>query len=234
MSRILPLLLASLLLLTACGTPEPAAPQVVIALIDLSGSTAAVREQYLAQTRQIMESLPAGSRFLALPVSLTVPALADTTFPTYTWWATNSFTHGREMRRLRQEAMAEIEAGITQAAGSSGTHILDSLREAEKFLAGYPDGAGAVYILSDMVEQSDLIDFYNLTADGVIPALAKVQEDRALPNLHGASVTVAGLEAASTLKPSTVRAIQSFWEEIFQQAGATLRRYSPTLQVDSP
>jgi|GEM_PF-2891640 len=235
--RLLPTL--ALLLLTACGATQPAAspqqPKIVLTLLDLSGSTESVRARYLAQTEQIMESVPPGARFLLLPISarsLTTPAVVDLTFPTYTWWKTNSFTYDRDTTRLQEEALGKIRAALETAIDQPGTALLDGLKRAEEFLTSYPDGSGAIYLLSDMVEQGDQIDLYNLTDEAIAPTLDSVAEKGLLPNLRGASVTVAGLEAASSLPPARVRAVQSFWEQFFESAGTKLRRYSPTLQVE--
>ncbi|MFZ5815257.1 MAG: hypothetical protein ACOY93_08130 [Bacillota bacterium] len=236
LSRLLPLILAAALL-QACGTRQaaaPAQPRILLALLDLSGSTEGVRDQYLAQVERIVAHVPPGGRLVVLPVSarsLTAPAAVDLTFPEYVWWRTNSLTHSREMGRRRKEALEGVTALLQQRLPGKGTALLDSLLQVQEFLKPYPEGTAALYIISDMVEQSELLDLWNLTEAGVGPALAKVEEGGRLPALKGAAVTVAGLEAAGSLPAARVMAIRSFWEQLLQRADGRLLWYSPTLQL---
>lgn len=231
------LLLVILPAVSACGARKvstPAQPRLVVALLDVSGSTEAVRDPYLAQVGRIVESVPAGGRLVVLPISsqsLTAPAAIDITFPEYTWWQTNAFTHGRKMRHLQEKAMEGVTALFEQNPGTRGTALVDSLRQAQDFLKAYPEGAGALYIISDMVEQSDLLDMYSLEDADVESALAKVHEASRLPSLRGATVAVAGLEAAGHLPAGRILAIRRFWEQLFEAAGARLIGYSATLQL---
>lgn len=236
-ATLLALLILTGLLLQACGAQRaatPDQPQIILTLLDLSGSTEAVRENYLAQVERIIAAVPPGGRLVILPVSarsLTAPAALDLTLPAYTWWKTNSFTHGRAVNRLRQQALETVAALLEQNPGTRGTALIDSLLQAQAFLKEYPEGAGAIYIISDMVEQSDLLDLYGLEQAGVEPALAKVSEAERMPALNGAAVTVAGLEAAGHLPSAQVLAIKSFWEGLLESAGARLLWYSPTLKL---
>lgn len=236
-AALITLLLWSGALLSACGTPQASAatqPRIVVALLDVSASTDAVRDSYLADVKQIVESVPAGARLVLLPISsrsLTAPALLDISFPDNTWWKTNSFTYGREVKRLRTQAFETVSTPPKEDPGRAGTAIIDSLVQAQEYLKLYPDGAGAIFIVSDMVEQSDLLDMYDLDGTGIESALAKVRDAGRLPALRGAAVNVAGLEASGHLPADRVTAIRGFWEELFQTADARLLRYSPALQL---
>lgn len=230
-------LLTSTLLLSACGAEEastPAQPDLVLTLLDVSSSTEAVRSTYLAQVERIVGSVPAGARLVILPVSansLTAPAAFDATFPTYTWWQTNSFTHNRQMNKLRQEAMEAASALFEQNPGSRGTALVDSLVQVQEYLRPFPEGSAALYIISDMVEQSQLLDLYDLKEAGIEEALQTVEQASRLPSLRGATVTVAGLEASSHIPAEGVLAIRHFWEKLFERAGGELVGYSPTLHL---
>lgn len=236
MKSLLPCMVVLALLLSGCGArpaSTPTEPQVVIALLDVSGSTEAVRAKYMAQVEAIVASVPAGARLVVLPVSarsLTAPTVVDITFPTYTWWKSNSFTHDRTVKKRRDEALAAVSALFEESPGSRGTALVDGLIQAQEFLKPYPEGAGALYLISDMVEQSDLLNLYDLTEAGVQPALGKVREAKRMPSLRGAAVSVAGLEASGHLPSERVLAIRSFWEQLFERAGARLQGYAPTLQ----
>lgn len=212
------------------GTPAP--PQVVLTLLDLSGSTEAVRARYLSAVETVIARVPPGSRLVILPVSdrsLTAPAVVDLTFPAYRRLSTNSFIHRREMTRLRRQALEAVGAAVKPEVGARGTALLDSLLQAQDFLRSYPEGAGAIYIISDMVEQSQTLDLFGLGPAGVEPALARAEESGQVPDLRGAAVTVTGLEAAGHMESETVLAVRAFWEALFERAGARLLQYSPTL-----
>lgn len=232
---ILPGLLTLTVLLSGCGARPAntaAPPQVVLALLDLSGSTESVRARYLAAVETVVARVPAGARLVILPVSdrsLTAPAAADVTFPPHRRFSTNSFIHRREMTRLRRHALEAVGAAVTPEAGARGTALLDSLLQAQDFLRSYPEGAGSIYIISDMVEQSQTLDLFGLEPAGVEPALARAEDARRVPDLRGAAVTVTGLEASGHLEPETVLAIRTFWEGLFERAGGRLIQYSPTL-----
>ncbi|MDB4895309.1 MAG: hypothetical protein JWN15_1571 [Firmicutes bacterium] len=232
---LLTLVLGLATLLAGCGTPAATMqPRIVITLLDVSGSTAAVRDNYLAEVKQIVDNVPAGARLVVLPVSsrsLTSPALLDISFPENTWWKTNSFTYGREVKRLRQQAMETVSTPHNQDPGRNGTAIIDSLVQVQEYLKPYAPGSGALYIISDMVEQSDLLDLYDLDGTAIQSALAKVSKSGRMPALRGAAVDVAGLEASGHLPSDRVMAIRSFWEHLFQTADARLVRYSPALRL---
>jgi hypothetical protein len=232
---LLVLVLGLAALLAGCGTAiTTTQPRIVITLLDVSGSTAAVRDSYLAEVKQIVDNVPAGARLVVLPVSsrsLTAPALLDISFPDNTWWKTNSFTSGREAKRLRQQALETVSAPHNQDAGRNGTAIIDSLVQVQEYLKPYAAGSGALYIISDMVEQSDLLNLYELDGTGIQSALAKVSKAGRMPALRGAAIDVAGLEAAGHLPSDRVMAIRSFWEHLFETADARLLRYSPALQL---
>jgi hypothetical protein len=234
---LLIMVMAAAVLCSGCiGRPAvQQAPTPVVVLIDRSGSTGPAADGFLEQFRRITASLQGGEHLLVLPVSgasLTAPPAVDLTFPPYQALTTNQFTHGRTVRQLRQEAEAQVAALLQQApdASSSHTAILDGLLRAQELLGGRP---GVICLISDMVEDSDVLRLDGLTEEQVAPALERAG-NRLPTNLEGARVHVAGLDAARELAPATVLAIHQFWEQVFQRAGATLVEYGPAFHALEP
>ncbi|HLN64109.1 MAG TPA: hypothetical protein VK464_21530 [Symbiobacteriaceae bacterium] len=232
MTRTLIAVALSVAMLASGCTGRPAtaeAPTPVVVLLDRSASTGPVADRYLTYFRQVTESLQGGERLLVLPVSgasLTAPPAVDLTFPAYRALTTNAFTHGRSMKKLRQEAADAVAALLEQPpdAASQHTAILDGLMRAQELLNGRP---GVICIISDMVEDSDVVRLDGLTEEQV-PAVLAAAAGRAPTTLQGARIHVAGLDAAGALPPARVLAIRHFWEQVFAGAGATLEEYGPT------
>ncbi|HYF79942.1 MAG TPA: hypothetical protein VD973_22755 [Symbiobacteriaceae bacterium] len=231
MRRLLFIALAALLLMTGCAASPAAEPagRPVIVLVDLSGSTAAVASTYRQQAQTIINSLKGGEHLLVLPISsssLTATAAVDLRFPAYRRFTTNEFTHGRAMKKARDEALAKVDAMLTAPRTESArrTAIIDGLLQAQDLLGGQP---GTICIISDMVEDSDLARFEALT-DEAIPTLLETIGSRKPAFPAGTKVHVAGLSAAGNyLEPARVLTIRRFWEAFFAEAGAELIGYGP-------
>lgn len=227
------LLLVSLaiLLVTGCAASPAAQPagRPVIVLVDLSGSTETVAPTYLQHVRAVIDSLTGGEHLLVLPISstsLTAAAAVDLHFPAYRRFTTNEFTHGRSMKKAREEALTKVDAMLTapRAETARRTAIIDGLLQAQDLLGGQP---GTICIVSDMVEDSDLARFETLT-DEAIPTLLDTLGSRMPSYPAETQVHVAGLSAAGAqLEPTQVLTIRRFWEAFFAEAGAQLIEYGP-------
>lgn len=225
------LLTAALLLLTACASNPAAQPtgRPVIVLIDLSGSTEAVASTYRQHAETVLASLKGGEHLLVIPISsssLTAAAAVDLRFPAYRRFTTNEFTHGRAMKKARDEALAKVDAMLAAPRTETArrTAIIDGLLQAQDLLGGQP---GTICLISDMVEDSDLARFETLS-DSDIPTLLETLGDRKPAFPTGTKVHVAGLSAAGGhLEPARVLTIRRFWEAFFTDAGAQLIEYGP-------
>ena len=231
MRRLLLFVLAAWLLMTGCAASPAAQPagRPVIILVDLSGSTEAVASTYRQQALTIIDSLKGGEHLLVLPISsssLTATAAVDLRFPAYRRFTTNEFTHGRAMKKARDEALAKVDAMLSAPRTESArrTAIIDGLLQVQDLLGGQP---GTICIISDMVEDSDLARFETLT-DEAIPTLLESIGSRKPAFPAETRVHVAGLSAAgSHLEPARVLTIRRFWEAFFTETGAQLVEYGP-------
>jgi len=226
---------AAFLLLAALAAgcaASPAAQQnrPVIVLVDLSGSTEAVAPTYKTYVQKVVDSLQGGEHLLILPISgtsLTAAATVDLQFPAYRRLTTNTFTHNRQMKKLRQEAMAGVDTLLSapRTATAQRTAIIDGLLQARDLAAGQP---GSIFIISDMIEDSDLARFETLAESEIPAVLAEVEAAGRLPQYPGNTrVHVAGLGAAGQMDPARVLAVRRFWEQFFTRAGAHLVEYGP-------
>lgn len=229
--RNLLLLSIAILLLTGC-TARPAAQPVgrpVIVLVDLSGSTEALAPTYRQYVQTVVDSLEGGEHLLVLPISsasLTAAAAVDIRFPVYRRFTTNEFTHGRAMKKARDEALAKVDAMLAAPRTETArrTAIIDGLLQVQDLLGGQP---GTICIISDMVEDSDLARFETLT-EADIPTLLETLGHRKPAFPADTQVHVAGLSAAGgQLEPAQVLTIRRFWEALFTEAGAQLIEYGP-------
>lgn len=231
--RLAPLVLAVALLAAGCGgrpATEPAGRPVVI-LLDLSGSTEAVAPLYKRYVGQVVDSLEGGEHLLVVPISgasLTAAAAVELRFPAYHRFTTNSFAHGRAMKKLRQEALDGVDKLLAspRTAAAQRTAIIDGLLQTGDLIAGRP--GATICIISDMVEDSDLARFESLTEAAIPAVLEKVEAGGRLPRFPGETgVHVAGLGAAGQMEPARILAVRRFWEQFFARAGATLVEYGP-------
>ncbi|MDF2626697.1 MAG: hypothetical protein K0R39_528 [Symbiobacteriaceae bacterium] len=225
------LLLITIVLLTGCTASPAAQPagRPVIVLVDLSGSTEAVASTYRQYVQTVIDSLKGGEHLMVLPISstsLTATAAVDVHFPAFRRFTTNEFTHGRAMKKARDEALTKVDALLTapRTEAALGTAIIDGLLQARDLLGGQP---GTICIISDMVEDSDLARFETL-ADNEIPTLMESLGTRRPTYPAGTRVHVAGLSAAGGhIEPAQVLTIRRFWETFFAEAGAQLVEYGP-------
>ncbi|HWI50516.1 MAG TPA: hypothetical protein VNT01_00030 [Symbiobacteriaceae bacterium] len=214
----------------ASPAAQPGPGRPVIVLVDLSGSTEAVAPTYKTYVQKVVDSLQGGEHLLILPISsasLTSAAAVDLQFPAYRRLTTNTFTHNRQMKKLRLEAMAGVDTLLTapRTAAAQRTAIIDGLLQARDLAAGRP---GSIFIISDMVEDSDLACFETLAENEIPGVLSAVEAAGRLPQFPAnTQVHVAGLGAAGQMEPARVLAVRRFWEQLFARAGAQLVEYGP-------
>jgi hypothetical protein len=81
-------------------------------------------------------------------------------------------------------------------------------------------------IFSDMLENTDLLTFGQLVQDGADAALARVEAQRMVPDLAGIDVDAFGIGRSHApgrppLPVSTQRVLETFWNDLFREAGAS-------------
>ncbi len=124
----------------------------------------------------------------------------------------------------RDEIKAQFDL-IEPQARSSATRIFDALAGAADIIANNPGYAPEIVVLSDMVEQSPILDLSNRTLDdaGIAALLDKLGTQGLLPDLHQATIHVSGGAGADA---AAYAATKSVWEAYFKRANAQLLRYS--------
>ena len=142
--------------------------------------------------------------------------------------------------RKKQKAYADCLSSIATKVPRRGaqnkvaikkveaTAILETLSFIREVLNADQSKRKRIVIYSDMIQNSDFINFYKLgpkdTPEVLIDRTAK---EGLIPNLSGAEVHVAGIGGAQTDKQA--RFAEKYWRLFFEKAGANLRFYGPVL-----
>lgn len=232
-----PAVYAFLLALAAagCAARAGASPRVMVALFDLSASTAAepIRRQYLADFTKLLDGVASGGTVAADIIDDN--PLAHSSFPIHVTFdrydplKENKLNHDRRLRAQRERVAQQAQAIVrTRPTGRSGTSVMDAMHLAERVFASYPGSEKVLVVFSDMIEQSRRYDFSRETLTG--PRIAQIIErERSagrLPDLEGVKVCVVGAGAAKSGGISAERflGIREFWIQYFKAAGAELPR----------
>ncbi|MHB8757942.1 MAG: hypothetical protein ACYC6V_08040 [Bacillota bacterium] len=227
---LLAVLLAALLV-SGCVAPadQPGSTGIAV-LLDLTGSTTAVRERYLADFARVLDGSRDGDHLYVLPISaasLVEPVAVDITFPRASWLENRVFK-ARRLSAAKSDALSRVEALLKSPSTDrrAGSAIIDGLERAADLLQPY--GQRYVVVISDMIEQSELADFSVLNAD-MDAVLVSVRERAAG---LGAQVYIAGVTNGAGEQPLTsarVREIRAFWTSFLAERDCALEAYGPDL-----
>ncbi len=151
---------------------------------------------------------------------------------------TNPLEHENELDAAIDEVQREFDNIASTPPETSGTAIVDSVENAERYFANKGDVERKhLVLLSDMFEVSSSVRPLDvLTPAGRRQELDRLEADGRIPDLHGVEVYVAGAGVTDDRhSPEQVRAMKAFWLELFDRAGASLpeHRYGPQL-IDFP
>lgn len=246
---VIALVCASLFCVVSCGHPEGAPEsKSVVVLMDASLSTASThaRDTYAQALETIMATLKPGDAFyagwitdrsageLSLPVKLEIPNPPP--------HAKNGVYKRAERKKLESATCALVEAARASLAvelqkshlGVNDTHIMTSLTLAERVFSKLDRPRNILVLLSDMLEDSDKLDFDEDNLDAAARAKIILAERAAgrLPVLTGAHVYVVGATAKSD---DRILAVRDFWIEYFAATGAQLPRedYGPLIKFET-
>lgn len=229
--RLLAGLLLAALLVSGCAVraDQPGSAGIVV-LLDLTGSTTAVRERYLADFDRVLDGSRDGDHLYVIPISadsLVEPVAVDIAFPRASWLQNRVFK-ARRLNTIKNDALSRVEALLKSPSTDrrAGSAIVDGLERAADLLQPYRQRY--VVVISDMIEQSELADFSAPNA-GMDAVLSRVRERAAG---LGAQVYVAGVTNGAGDPPLTsarVREIRAFWTSFFTERDCVLAAYGPDL-----
>ncbi len=229
--RLLTGILLAGLLVSGCAAraDQPGSTGIAV-LLDLTGSTAAVRERYLADFARVLDGTRDGDHLYVVPISadsLVEPVAVDIAFPRASWLQNRVFK-ARRRNAAKKDALSRVEALLKSPSADrrAGSAIIDGLERAADLLQPYEQRC--VVVISDMIEQSELADFSARSAD-MDATLASVKERAAS---LGAQVYVVGVTNGAGDPPLTsarVREIRAFWTGFFTERGCALEAYGPDL-----
>lgn len=231
------LLLAVSAVAACSGEQQP--ETLVVVLVDVSASTAAAREQYLQTFERVLQNVPDGGRLVLLPVdanSSVNPIAADVVIPKLQLSLDPGAGNERMQKERRAAAIAKAQEAMVRLLDSDrapvpGTAIVAAVGYADRIFSAVPDADHYLVVISDMIEQSEY-DFTRLTAAEVDGLLTRLKDQHRIPSMQ-ASVYMAGITAGNApafrISDDQLRAIESFWTRFFQEAGADVKWYGPTL-----
>lgn len=246
---LLGLVLLAMVSPTGCRQAEsaPAAKSVVV-LMDASASTAGeqVRAAYVQAMDAIVATLKPGDALCAGWISdrsageLTLPMLVE--IPLGVPARNNNLYREAAARKADEaaciaieEARARIRAELQREHRKvNDTHIMTSLVLAERALKKLARPRRIVVLLSDMLEDSDRLDFdeINLTAAERNKIVENERTSGRLPDLAGSRIYVVG---ATSSDDDRVLAVRAFWMDYFKAAGAELlaENYGPLIKFEN-
>lgn len=228
-------------LFISCETKPSRVPRVIIALFDLSESTAAqdMRSAYFKGFSKIVDSLEQGDilygaciteksiQQLELPIQFEYPVFKPTT--------DNIQIKPVEEEEFNKKVSLEKEKLLQEAEkilfGSEGrpkilkTDIMSSFILAANVLNRYPGRKKLIVVFSDMIEDSERYNFerINLTDQKIKEILDREEKLGNIPELTGVKIYVVGAQAKSLEKYNSIK---KFWTEYFKVTGAELADYS--------
>lgn len=232
------LLLAALLLLTACGSKPGPFVQVLISIGESAPRDAQGHYADLLE-KQVMAQLPNGTRLQLAPIDHRAFTASAVTI-NYPGDSLLSRPTGLEERKARQNQIAAAESALAEFAkrpAGSGTEIIGAVQAAAKRFQGAPGGKKLLILLTTGFEQSEFFNLYDTLLDLQQPQtidqlLAKVKAGGAIPDLHGVTVCVAGITNGddNNAPLRLVSGLEHWWRAYFSAAGATLASYGAGLE----
>ena len=227
------ILVAALVLLSNCKFIE-GKEFLKIIIIDNSLSTADLRKYYINDFEKILASLEPGDRIIIYPVNsqplnrpeleLKIPAVRGENQLKRTISEVDIKT--KKIPAIRDELMRRMKEIINMKNLSQKTDLLFALYNVAGFIKS--GEKTEIYIISDMVNDSEYANFNHLDLDStnIAKLINKIKKDSFLPDFKGASVYVTGVYNSNGLK---FIQIKNFWYEYFRQASAKLKTYSVSI-----
>lgn len=234
----------------ACSD-EPAPTKAVVIIFDLSKSASPeVRGNYIAWAEKIFTPgkrgssgfhLAAGDAAILMGVdanSLTQIDLPQLELSPFDPSKTNRLiAEGKAARELASwNAPQKLRAFVlNEGRWADASKIMDAVLLASRLLKGLGRDRGYLVIFSDMVEESDSLNFAKKAPMGAsLQTMLQSEKSRGrIPDLKGVEVYVGGAGAggyAMKMPTANLEAIRSFWLAYFKEAGSNLpsERYLPT------
>lgn len=133
-----------------------------------------------------------------------------------------------ERQTTVREFLINLNKGISEAldssSGANRSAILFTLDEASKIMANVAAETKVLLILSDMMENSEVITFYKLSpGTDAKKVFEQVKSKVPVPNLKGVNIYVLSSTRAIDSLSSK---IEEFWKLYFIQSRGSLKQYS--------
>lgn len=172
--------------------------------------------------RTIEDTFPKSMRLLEACVPFCPGGVLDDLFSDCTEGAVINDT--KALRRQIVEALAPRLTGSTELAHSEIIRTI-ALSASEEFREGRTN---AIYVFSDMIENSAYLAGADFFAADARKLVAKLADEKLIPNLMQASVGVFGIGRGggadrAALSQERLMKLQEFWEMYFIAAGAEAR-----------
>lgn len=229
------------LIFMGCQTKEERSDRVIMALFDLSESTAtpAMRTAYINGFKEIIKSVRGGDviigasitersiQQLDLPIMFECPVFKPTTDNTLLRKGEEE-EFKKKLISAKEEQIRKIEElllGLDGKPKIMKTDILSSLVLASNIFRRYQDRRRILVIFSDMIEDSESYNFerLNLNANKIKEIIEKEKSESRIPDLSGVRIYVVGAQARTQEKYNSIK---KFWAEYFKETGAELVDYA--------
>jgi len=151
----------------------------------------------------------------------------------YSEWTGNRTAHRAEVARALDLAERGASRLVADSTPGASLDIVGGIQVATRVLESYPSGHRYLVIMSSMLQQSSVVDFY--VDDPSVWRTALLSAPASISKLEGTQVTIVGAGVAPPGRPeldaTRATALEAFWTEYFRDAGSPLRSgsYGPVL-----
>jgi hypothetical protein len=150
----------------------------------------------------------------------------------------NSYYRRLDLAQQAKQIKTQAKTLFAHQSGVQGTDIIGGLIAASEFFASEPTGPQTLVINSNMWAYSPadglMLKERQLTRAQIARLIDRLAQVGKIARLPGVCVYVvgAGLEPGRQIPTSVQLSMKSFWQAYFARSGATVRAWTPTLDVE--
>lgn len=226
----------AVLLFWWCTATAGEGSRVYFILFDLSQSVnkAGVKDQYYGEFLKVLNQIRPGDVLIADVIREN--PLSQSMFPVlleiekYNPFADNPVMYRMNVAHKKDSVITLVKALLFDHKDIiRWTKLTEALLVAEQVFANFKAKSGILVLCSDMVQESEKIDFLKekLSADRISQLVKQEKINRVLPNLKGIHVRVSGASRGlyEGMSGEKIMGIKKFWECYFRECGAELVSY---------
>ena len=222
-----------MLVATGCTPSQDKQDKFVFALVDKTDSPR-VLTNYEKALAKIQVSLQGGGRVIISPIWETKQKISpwlDETLESESI-LDNPLERQEKVRVFRKNLERGMSDALHSPYGAEKSAILHTLVKVSEIMASVPADKKVLLILSDMLENSDEVNFYRSRKLRSDPSavLKDISAKAGIPNLVGVNVYI--VTSSGIGDDILAEHVEKFWRLYFGKTGSLLKQYTPYLASD--